>query len=118
MGDTWETSYFGSLSGIQTDAYDDYVGDGVNNFWEFRAGTDPTSQSSALRVTDFAKTESGYRLDWSSQIEKSYRILYTSDLDSGDWSLLLDQIEATATTNSRILMDAGERRFYRVDLDE
>ncbi|MBN1674989.1 MAG: fibronectin type III domain-containing protein [Kiritimatiellae bacterium] len=59
MSDGWETAYFGSSSASDGGAEDDADGDGVENWKEYVAGTDPTGQSEYFAV---ALTRSGSQL--------------------------------------------------------
>src|SRR6185436_9096801 len=47
LADAWEQQYFGNLS---ANPADDTDGDGLNNFREFRAGTNPTDPQSRFEL--------------------------------------------------------------------
>ena len=118
LWDTWETSYFGGTNADHSGADDDYDQDGIRNFWEFHAGTDPTDAASGLRITAFEKLANSVRIDWRSESERSYRILRADDLISGNWVPLMEQITAAPGENSQTLSESGAAGYYKVTLDE
>lgn len=68
----WLSSY-----GLPIDGSADYTdpdGDGMNNWQEWRCGTDPTNPLSVLRITSLRRTESGCTLTWQSVTNRTYFI--------------------------------------------
>jgi hypothetical protein len=114
--DDWERLYFGRL-GINPNQ--DADGDGLSNQAEFRAGTNPSEQASALqfvRTEIFQKTN--VVLEWSSVYEKRYRLLQ-ADSPNGPYTTLQANLAATPPWNQFTNQMAGaSRRFYRVQLED
>lgn len=50
LQDAWEAAYFGGTQGAQAAPGTDVDGDGMSNYEEFIAGSDPTDAASACRV--------------------------------------------------------------------
>lgn len=77
--DAWATNYFGHSPLAPVERLSDSDGDGMSNYDEFRAGTDPTNSSSALRVSATV-TQGRVTLRWPCVDGKSYRIYFSSDM--------------------------------------
>lgn len=77
--DAWATNYFGHSPLAPVERLSDSDGDGMSNYDEFRAGTDPTNSSSALRVSATV-TQGRATLRWPCVDGKSYRIYFSSDM--------------------------------------
>ncbi|MGZ5527920.1 MAG: autotransporter-associated beta strand repeat-containing protein, partial [Limisphaerales bacterium] len=76
LPDSWETKYHIS----DPNADDD--GDGQSNYAEYRAGTDPTSSASVLKITSSSCSADGHvTLTWSSVGGVQYRIQVASSPD-------------------------------------
>lgn len=78
----WLASY-----GLSSDGSADYLdsdGDGMNNFQEFLAGTDPTRADSVFRITS-SRLISGSQLvlTWSSTSNRFYDVTRATDLATG-----------------------------------
>ncbi len=117
LPDTWEQTYFNSLS--QT-ASDDFDGDGQSNGSEFLTGTSPSSGASVFAATITAVGQSQLNLTWPSVPGKTYRVESQSGL-SGSWSSVANVPAAggaAVTTSHTIDRTPSESlRFYRVALD-
>ena len=114
MDDAWELTYFGSLARNGTGDFDS---DGVSDLDEFRAGTDPTDQGSAMRALALFSLSSGEtKVMWSSVPGKTYRVQYTDSVLNPEWHVLVGDITATSSTSEKQdTTSAGiARRFYRV----
>ena len=74
----WLQSY-----GLATDGsadYQDSDGDGMNNWQEWIAGTDPTNPTSALRLLSPTNSLSGLLLSWTSVANRTYFLQRASNL--------------------------------------
>lgn len=79
---------------------DDPDGDGMSNFKEFRAGTDPTKRDSVFEFIDIKPNpSSGIDLRWSSASGKTYSVERSEDLGS-NFDVLQSNIVATPGTNT------------------
>ena len=112
----WELSYFGHTG---VDPLADPDGDGMDNFAEFRAGTDPNDGLSALRFTEIRPVTNGVRLKWMSADNKSYALQRSSSLASG-FVDVATAIQGTAPTNTYVdLISTGSGPFfYRLRIDD
>jgi len=120
MPDAWENAPGRNLNpNNAADANIDSDGDGLTNLKEFRAGTDPRSAASVLRITTLARSGNDLGLTFASVAGKTYRIESKDDLLSATWVLLEDQVFATGASTQ--ILDSGAaalaRRFYRVTLE-
>ncbi len=112
----WELSYFGR-TGI--DPLADPDKDGMNNFAEYRAGTDPNDPASGLIFTQILEVTNGTSLKWLSADFKAYA-LQRSTSPTGGFVDIQTGIAGTAPTNT--FMDstapAGALFFYRLRIDD
>jgi hypothetical protein len=111
-------SYQSAHSGV-SGANNDFDGDGLTNYQEMLAGSDPKSGASGpgrFQVTLTAGASGDIQITFASVVGKTYRLEYRTDLLTGTWLTLSDQIFATSLTTT--LTDAGARslgkRFYRL----
>jgi hypothetical protein len=98
---------------ILLDPNGDYDGDGMSNWAEDFAGTDPLSSNSVFRVLGLAN---GNLLTWSSVSNKQYRVFATLDLGS---NLIPISGVITASSSSTSYLDTAPpnaRKFYRVNV--
>lgn len=69
--------------GLPIDGSADYLdpdGDGLNNFAEWRCGTNPTNQMSVLRLLDSQKYNDFLILSWEGVSGRSYKIEFSTNL--------------------------------------
>ena len=92
-------------------------GDGLTNWQEFLAGTDPGNADSVLRVTGVRPVADGVELNWSSVAGRTYKIAVADSL-SGPFLPLEEAIAATAATTAVTLdVDFSDHQmFFRVIL--
>lgn len=106
--------------GLPTDGSADYAdpdGDGMNNWQEWRCGTDPTDPNSALRLFAPTPAISGVLVSWQSVTSRSYTLERATNLAATPAFLMLaigipGQVSATSFTDSNA-PGAGPY-FYRV----
>jgi hypothetical protein len=93
-------------------------GDGLNNLQEYLAGTAPQDSSNLLRVNSASKTGSDVTISFGSVLGMNYRVEYNSDLVSGPWLVLTNDITGTGGVLPIIDPNAASitQRFYRVRL--
>jgi len=93
--------------------------DGVPNWQEAIAGTDPKDTNSYLRTTHASvdQQEASCLLEWTSASNRVYRVWRTTDLRSGFQTLVAENLAAAPPLNS--FRDhnppAGSAVFYRVE---
>ena len=112
----WELSYFGHTG---VDPLADPDGDGMDNFAEFRAGTDPNNALSTLKFTEIRAVTNGVRLKWLSADDKLYALQRSSTLTSG-FTDIATAIFGTAPTNTYVdaIPSGTGPFFYRLRIDD
>ena len=120
IADAWETRY-GLSSNNVADAQLDSDGDGVSNYAEYRAGTNPNDRRSyfitMVRRKRGDSQNRAFELRWNSTTNRTYSIWRSYDLRSGFTKIATgihatppeNIYEANAATNSAL--------FYRIEVD-
>ncbi|MDB6033646.1 MAG: Spore coat protein CotH [Verrucomicrobiales bacterium] len=109
--DEWETANFGSATGAV--ALGDPDGDGMSNWQEYIAGTNPTNASSYLKIDAHASPGAG--ISFSAVSNHTYTVQYTDALQTGAWQKFA-QVLARPTNHIEVIQDPGftTNRFYRL----
>jgi hypothetical protein len=116
LADFWEKQYFGRIG---MDPNDDYDQDGMSNYAEFKAGTNPTDPNSRFAFVNAVAEPPGIRVEWSAVEGTMYKLMRSADLLTG-FTNLVTHIQATAPKNSHhdtTATGAGPY-FYRVAVEE
>jgi len=109
--------------GLVTDGSSDYADtdqDGLNNWQEWVAGTDPTNAVSALTMLSATGAVSGVTTTWSSVTNRSYALELATNLGAAPaFSVLQSNIAGwSGTTRWTDTNSAGSvPRFYRVRVE-
>ena len=90
-------------------------GDGLTNWQEFLAGTDPLNADSVLRVVDVSHVAGGTELRWNSVPGRSYRIA-VADSMGGEFLPVSLAIEATGAVTTYVVPSNDQRLFFQVIL--
>jgi DNA-binding beta-propeller fold protein YncE len=119
--DSWRLRYFNGDLNLLAAATADADGDGIPNWAEYRAGTDPNDADSALRVgaDTTTQTAAGITIRWPSEPGLSYVVEYSTTLASGNWTQMGAIV--TGTGGELSVTDPASStngRFYRVRLVE
>jgi hypothetical protein len=113
LPDWWELDHFGH---IHVDPTADPDGDGMSNYAEFIAGTDPNNRLSSLHTVTAASETGGFRVTWSSVPGKTYTVQYTQD-PTTPWLTLQPNVPASGGTTTSWLDTTATNlasRFYRI----
>jgi hypothetical protein len=106
--------------GLPTDGSADYVDpdhDGMNNWQEWAAGTDPTNANSVLRMVSVTNGSSGAVVSWLSVTNHTYSLEWaTNPAQNPAFSLAQSNIagQASITTLTDTNATGGGPFFYRV----
>ncbi len=107
ISDLWEAAY-GNPAGTDTDQ------DGMSNYAEFVAGTDPTNSASKLVLTIQSQPNRLLRLEWTTVPGRSYQVLSSTDLMS--WTPLTSWTRAAGSTLSYLFSPPVPSTMYRVQV--
>jgi hypothetical protein len=117
--DRWRAQFFGG-SAAGTNAVScagcDPDGDGVDNWHEYVAGTNPTNAQSWLKVQGVGGV-AGTAVSFPSSAGRNYTLYYTTNLASGSWTNIPSQTGIPGSGGVDVLGDptsAGVQRFYRI----
>ena len=116
ISDAWEQQMFNEVSTNRTQLTDT-DGDGMTDYAEFIAGTDPKNTNSVLELMPPASQPDGnLRFDWPSVPGRAYRLAASTDLVN--WTPLSDWVPATTTTSSVVLAPQTNSAsyFYRLEV--
>ncbi len=110
--------------GLPTDGSADYAdpdGDGLNNWQEWKAGTDPTSALSVLQMHSPSNAISGVTVSWGSVTNRNYFLQRATDLGAQPpFSTLQSNIVGQAGTTTYTDTNAVGLGpyFYRVSVQQ
>jgi hypothetical protein len=115
MSDAWEMAFFGSVSTnrIRTTDTDH---DGMTDYAEFIAGTDPTDPTSLLHFTSTTLLDAQHvQLQWTAVSNRLYQLNVSSNLAT--WSALTGWMQASANPiMSCTVTNSAATSFYRIEV--
>ncbi|QHI69425.1 hypothetical protein [Tichowtungia aerotolerans] len=76
----WMSQYGLATSGVED--FIDSDGDGMDNYSEWKAGTDPLDAHSFFTCSASATAANGFGLHWAGQTGRTYRVDYSTNLTS------------------------------------
>jgi hypothetical protein len=110
LPDAWEMQYFGTLAYGPNDDPDH---DGLSNYQEYIAGTNPNDANSVLRVTEINLANGQANLTWNSVAGKTYTIYSANQVD-GPYAPILTMPSDGDGQTSTNLTGSASNQFYRV----
>ena len=119
VSDQWKTNFFGSLTNALAEAYADPDHDGVPNWQEYLAGTNPTNAASRLQLFQSRSTNSprALVLTWLSAPGKTYTAEWSDHVGSANWTPVASGLVGSGNVLSCVDTNAiGQTRFYRIRL--
>ncbi len=121
VSDQWVTNYFGSLTNPDGDSEADPDHDGIPNWQEYLAGTNPTNAQSRLEFCGVAgpvPSAPALALQWQSAIGRLY-VVERSSAVAGPWTAVATNVlgdgSLKAFTETNL---AGKTQFYRIRLQQ
>lgn len=95
----------------------DYDKDGVDNYHEYCAGTNPFDATDSFRVLQMSsESENAYRLRFLANQGRSYTVETATDLSKGDWVKTTFTTPDDATPKSIINTGGTETGYRSVDV--
>jgi hypothetical protein len=121
ISDAWERYYFGGVTTNRNLATDS-DGDGMSDYAEFIAGTDPTNAASKLVLLSATTlTNRMVQLEWASIPGRLYQVYRTTNLTSlsatnpAAWSPISDWLQASGSPTTFVATNNGKGSFlYRI----
>jgi hypothetical protein len=115
----WKTNFFAIVNNPRADPAADPDGDGIPNWAEYVAGTDPTNAHSHLDLIGAGslgdKQSVGFKLRWLSAPGKSYVLECTSDLTGPVWKPIANNMPGSGQVLEFIDTNTDHKaQFYRV----
>jgi hypothetical protein len=118
--DEWKVCFFGSLTNPSAADSADPDGDGVPNWMEYLAGTDPTDAKSKLHFSSAAKQVVSGRpqvtLQWLTAPGKAYQVQWATRPGGGAWSALTTVSGNGAVASCADTNTTAAARFYRLQV--
>ena len=112
LPNNWEQTYFSSTTA--GDPLADSDGDGMLNWQEYVAGTNPTNALSYLKL-DATSTCGSATLTFEAVSNRTYSIFFTDGLEPSAWTKLADFVARTTNRLESIPdLNAKTNRFYRI----
>ena len=115
ISDAWEMDHFGSVTTNRTQLTDtDH--DGMSDYAEFIAGTNPTNAASRFYFAKATQTNHLFQLEWTVVSNRLYQVSASTNLTS--WPPVTDWLQASndPTMSYIVTNAAGGAHFYRVQV--
>jgi hypothetical protein len=114
MADNWERLY-GLATNNAADAFLDADSDGLLNWQEYVAGTNPTNALSCLKVERISEAGTNTTVEFQAVSNRTYSVLFSEVLDGAPWQTLTN-LAAALTNRWESIRDpaGGSSRFYRL----
>ena len=117
ISDAWEKEYFGSVTTNRT-PFTETDGDGMTDYAEFIAGTNPTNAASKLAFTSITVSSNRFiQLEWTTVPDRVYQLL--SMTNYAPFAPLMEprQAAGSSMTYTATNFDAGPyAHFFRVQV--
>jgi hypothetical protein len=111
--DVWEAAYFGSPTGV-TNRDDDFDGDGLSNWAEYLAGTDPTDPTSYLKVKRIS-AQNGAVIEFNAVSNRTYSVEYKDRFEAAAWTRLADVLARPTNWPATVIDPTpGTNRLYHL----
>ena len=118
--DEWKAHFFGGPAGSLAADTSDPDGDGVPNWMEYLAGTDPTDRTSRLQFNSAARQGTAAKaqmaVGWLTAPGRAYEVQWATNLTKAPWSTLTTVAGDGAPTGCLDTNATGATRFYRLRL--
>ena len=110
-------------NGLPIDGSADYLdpdGDGMQNWKEWKAGTNPTNQLSLLRLLSLTNNGPAWTVSWQSVANRTYFLQRSANVGIEPFTTLQDNISGQPGITSFADTNAldGQRLFYRVGVKD
>ena len=119
--DWWRAQYFGGTGAITNAlscATADPDGDGMSNYQEYLAGTNPTNAASVFKIQGITNNASGLTVSFQSAWGRNYMLYSSTNLASGAWTAVPSQPVVLGDGGVDLLTDsataASTQHFYRI----
>ncbi|MDH3346380.1 MAG: hypothetical protein OEL75_04270, partial [Kiritimatiellaceae bacterium] len=109
----WETQYFGGPTNALATGHGDT--DGINNYNEYIALTDPTDSTSALNV-QFDRFSQTSELTFTAFFARDYELLYSTNLIDGVWSNLYPKPKGLDAPITLLHTNMAPQGFYKIEV--
>jgi hypothetical protein len=117
ISDDWEKDYFGSVTTNRTQ-FTDTDGDGMTDYAEFIAGTNPTNAASRFYFTgEMLQGDNLIQMQWTVVTNRLYQVHVSTNLSS--WGPVTAWLQASnnPTLNYTVTNSGGAAHFYRVQVE-
>ena len=113
LPDSWEQYFFGGLAHNGTGDADV---DGVSDFAEYMADTNPTNAASALRITSLQLASEGNYIEWQGGTSAKQELQRGTRVDdSNAWTNIFTVLPPTPTSGSYTdVVTTNVMQLYRI----
>jgi hypothetical protein len=119
--DEWRMKFFGSTTSAAAQDNADPDGDGVPNWAEYLAGTDPTSASSVLQFSGASSASAGAKsinLGWMTAPGKTYVVESSPTLNGTVWTAVNTSTGDGYGCQVTLTNASGGTKFYRISVQQ